>query len=58
MTQTDPALMEAEELLALYARRALSPVEALKAVTERIARMNPWVNAFAALNPRALQQAG
>ncbi len=58
MTQTDPALMEAEELLTLYARRALSPVEALKAVTERIARMNPWVNAFAALNPRALQQAG
>lgn len=58
MTQTDPALMEAEELLSLYARRALSPVEALKAVTERIARMNPWVNAFAALNPRALHQAG
>ncbi len=58
MTQTDPALMEAEELLTLYARRALSPVEALKAITERIARMNPWVNAFAALNPRALQQAG
>ncbi|WP_424814553.1 amidase [Roseococcus sp. YIM B11640] len=55
---TDPALMTAEELLALYARRALSPVEALKAVTERIARMNPWVNAFAALNPRAIQQAG
>jgi len=58
MTQTDPALMEAEQLLSLYARRALSPVEALKAITERIARMNPWVNAFAALNPRALQQAG
>lgn len=56
--KTDPALMEAEELLALYARRALSPVEALKSVTERIARMNPWVNAFAAMNPRALQQAG
>ena len=55
---TDPALMEAEQLLALYRRRALSPVEALKAVTERVARMNPWVNAFAALNPRALQQAG
>lgn len=55
---TDPALMEAEQLLGLYARRALSPVEALKAVTERVARMNPWVNAFAALNPRALAQAG
>ncbi|MCU0887233.1 MAG: amidase [Rubritepida sp.] len=55
---TDPALMEAEQLLALYARRALSPVEALKAVTERIARMNPWVNAFATLNPRAIIEAG
>lgn len=54
-TKTDPALMAAEELLALYARRALSPVEALKAVSERIARFNPWVNAFAALNPRAVQ---
>jgi aspartyl-tRNA(Asn)/glutamyl-tRNA(Gln) amidotransferase subunit A len=57
-TKTDPALMAAEELLSLYARRALSPVEALKAVSERIARFNPWVNAFAALNPRAIQQAG
>ncbi|TCH99662.1 amidase [Roseococcus sp. SYP-B2431] len=57
-TKTDPALMAAEELLSLYARRALSPVEALKAVSERIARYNPWVNAFAALNPRAVQQAG
>ncbi|WP_135468119.1 amidase [Crenalkalicoccus roseus] len=55
---TDPALMPAETLLALYARRALSPVEALQAVTERIARLNPWVNAFAAMNPRAVQAAG
>ena len=31
---TDPALMSAEQLLALYERRALSPVEALKAVLE------------------------
>ena len=55
---TDPALMTAEQLLALYARRALSPVEALKAVTERVARYNPWVNAFAAMNPRSLREAG
>ncbi|WP_137178102.1 amidase [Roseomonas sp. AR75] len=59
MTQpTDPALMSAEQLLDLYARRALSPVEALKAVTERVARYNPWVNAFAAMNPHALRAAG
>jgi aspartyl-tRNA(Asn)/glutamyl-tRNA(Gln) amidotransferase subunit A len=55
---TDPALMTAEQLLALYARRALSPVEALRAITERIARYNPWVNAFAVMNPRALREAG
>jgi aspartyl-tRNA(Asn)/glutamyl-tRNA(Gln) amidotransferase subunit A len=55
---TDPALMSAEELLALYARRALSPVEALKAVLERVARYNPWVNAFATMNPQALRAAG
>jgi aspartyl-tRNA(Asn)/glutamyl-tRNA(Gln) amidotransferase subunit A len=58
MPDTDPALMSAETLLGLYARRALSPVEALKAVLERVARFNPWVNAFAAMNPRALHAAG
>jgi aspartyl-tRNA(Asn)/glutamyl-tRNA(Gln) amidotransferase subunit A len=58
MTETDPALMSAEQLLALYARRALSPVEALKAVLERVARYNPWVNAFAAMNPQAIRAAG
>jgi aspartyl-tRNA(Asn)/glutamyl-tRNA(Gln) amidotransferase subunit A len=58
MTATDPALMGAETLLALYARRALSPVEALRAVTERVARHNPGINAFAAMNPQALRQAG
>ncbi len=57
-TPTDPALMSAEQLLDLYARRALSPVEALKAVMERVARYNPWVNAFAAMNPQALRMAG
>jgi aspartyl-tRNA(Asn)/glutamyl-tRNA(Gln) amidotransferase subunit A len=58
MTATDPALMNAETLLALYSRRALSPVEALKAVTERVARHNPSINAFAVMNPHALRQAG
>jgi aspartyl-tRNA(Asn)/glutamyl-tRNA(Gln) amidotransferase subunit A len=58
MTATDPALMSAEELLANYARRALSPVEVLKSVTERIARLNPEINAFAVLNPRSLEAAG
>ena len=56
--QTDPALMTAEDLLVLYARRALSPVEALQAVLERVARTNPGINAFACMNPHALREAG
>ena len=58
MDETDPALMSAETLLAHYARRTLSPVEALQAVTARIARLNPSFNAFAVMNPRALIAAG
>ncbi len=54
---TDPALMAAEELLGHYRAGALSPVEALQAVLERVARLNPWVNAFAAMNPRAVLEA-
>ena len=50
--------MSAEQLLHNYARRRLSPVEALQAVTERVARRNPALNAFAVMNPRALQAAG
>jgi len=51
---TDPALMTAEELLGHYRAGRMSPVEALQAVMERVARLNPWVNAFAAMNPRAV----
>ncbi len=58
MPATDAALLTAEDMLALYARRALSPVEVLQAVTERIARLNPQYNAFAVLNPRAIDAAG
>ena len=58
MTKIDPALLGAEDLVALYRSRALSPVDALRDILERIARMNPWVNAFAAMNPRALAAAG
>lgn len=58
MPATDPALLSAEDLLGLYARRALSPVEVLQAVTERVARLNPTLNAFALMNPAALAAAG
>lgn len=49
----EPALMNAEELLEQYARQRLDPVEALAAITERIARYNPTLNAFVVLNPNA-----
>jgi aspartyl-tRNA(Asn)/glutamyl-tRNA(Gln) amidotransferase subunit A len=52
-----PALMSAEDLLAHYRAKTLSPLEALHAVTDRIATENPAINAFAAMNPQALQAA-
>jgi aspartyl-tRNA(Asn)/glutamyl-tRNA(Gln) amidotransferase subunit A len=55
---TDPCLLSAEDLLACYARRELDPMEVLQAVTERVARLNPSINAFACMNPQALAQAG
>ncbi|HEX3347719.1 MAG TPA: amidase [Acetobacteraceae bacterium] len=58
MSPTDPALMSAEDLLDAYARRILSPVEALQAVTERVARLNTGINAFVVMNPDALRAAG
>lgn len=42
----DPALMSALELLDGYRSRRLSPVEATKAVLDRIDRAQPHVNAF------------
>ena len=57
MTGSDPATMPATVLLAHYARGTLSPVEVLQAVTERIARHNAALNAFAVLDSRALQAA-
>jgi aspartyl-tRNA(Asn)/glutamyl-tRNA(Gln) amidotransferase subunit A len=53
MAETDPGLMTAEALLEHYARRSLSPVEVLAAVSGRIARHNPALNAFVVLNPAA-----
>ncbi|MBN8871516.1 MAG: amidase [Rhodospirillales bacterium] len=58
MPDTDPALLSAEDMLAAFATGRLSPVEVLQAITERVARLNPVVNAFAVLNPRALEAAG
>ncbi len=57
MTAIDPALMDAAGLVQAYARRTLTPNEALQATTERVARHNPRINAFAVLNPGAVRQA-
>ena len=54
MSLTD---LTAEALLTRFARGTLSPVEALQAVTERIARDNAGINAFAVLDPRAIAAA-
>jgi len=58
MPAIDLALLSAEDMLARFERRTLSPVEVLQAVTERVARLNPGLNAFAVMNPRALEAAG
>src|SRR3954464_9546762 len=47
---TDPALLPARSLAGFFARRALSPVEALEAILARIARLNPRLNAIVALD--------
>ena len=54
MEHDDPATLTAEGLLARYRSRALSPVEALRAVLERVERLNPAINAFAVMVPQAI----
>jgi Asp-tRNA(Asn)/Glu-tRNA(Gln) amidotransferase A subunit family amidase len=49
-TGSDPALLSATELVALYRKKALSPVEATKATLARIERHNAAVNAYCHLD--------
>jgi aspartyl-tRNA(Asn)/glutamyl-tRNA(Gln) amidotransferase subunit A len=44
-------------LLAAYAAAKLTPLQALQAVMERVARKNPEINAFAVMNPEAFRAA-
>jgi aspartyl-tRNA(Asn)/glutamyl-tRNA(Gln) amidotransferase subunit A len=53
----NPALLDAEALLQHFAAETLTPLAALQAVTERIARQNPEINAFVVMNPQALEAA-
>ena len=48
---TDIHALSATELAALYRRRALSPVEATRAILDRIERLQPQLNAFCHLDP-------
>jgi aspartyl-tRNA(Asn)/glutamyl-tRNA(Gln) amidotransferase subunit A len=57
MPGTDPALLSAEEMLTEFARCRLTPVDVLQAVTERVAGLNPALNAFVVMNPKALDAA-
>jgi aspartyl-tRNA(Asn)/glutamyl-tRNA(Gln) amidotransferase subunit A len=57
MLKTDPALLSAEDMVSAFARLTLSPVDVLRAITERITRLNPSVNAFAVLNLDAMRAA-
>jgi aspartyl-tRNA(Asn)/glutamyl-tRNA(Gln) amidotransferase subunit A len=58
MSYLDPSLLSAEDMLAGFSRLQLSPVDVLQAVTERVVRLNPGLNAFAVMNPDALRAAG
>lgn len=57
MDVNDVAGLDAVELLAAYKAGTLTPLKALQGVTERIARRNPEINAFATMNPEALTMA-
>jgi aspartyl-tRNA(Asn)/glutamyl-tRNA(Gln) amidotransferase subunit A len=50
-SSSDPGLLSATELVALYHRKALSPVEATKATLARIERYGAQVNAYCHLDP-------
>jgi aspartyl-tRNA(Asn)/glutamyl-tRNA(Gln) amidotransferase subunit A len=58
MPATDPALLSAEAMLTDFARLRLTPMDVLQAVTERVARLNPALNCFVTMNPKALEAAG
>ena len=57
MDVIDIAALDAVELLEAFAQGRMTPLQALQGVTERIARRNPEINAFAAMNPAALNAA-
>lgn len=55
-TMNDPLALSARQLTALFAKRALSPVELLDAVLARIEREEPKINAFILLDREGAQK--
>jgi Asp-tRNA(Asn)/Glu-tRNA(Gln) amidotransferase A subunit family amidase len=53
MTSNDPIQMTAVELLSLYRSRHLSPVDVTQAVLRRIEMLQPYFNAFRAVDAEA-----
>lgn len=49
--QTDLAMMSAADMAAAFAARRLSPVEVAKAALERVAAIQPVLNAFCVIDP-------
>ena len=58
MPGPETALLSAEDMLSEFSRQRLTPVDVLQAVTERVVRLNPALNAFVTMNPKALEAAG
>jgi aspartyl-tRNA(Asn)/glutamyl-tRNA(Gln) amidotransferase subunit A len=54
---SDPSLATAVELVNLYRRNRLTPVDVLEAVAKRIRRLDPTLNSFVILNPHAKAEA-
>jgi aspartyl-tRNA(Asn)/glutamyl-tRNA(Gln) amidotransferase subunit A len=52
--KTDLCALSATELLALYRKKQVSPVEAAKAVLNRIGKRNPVLNAFCFLDEKSV----
>jgi aspartyl-tRNA(Asn)/glutamyl-tRNA(Gln) amidotransferase subunit A len=57
MNRNDVCALSATELLSLYRKKALSPVEVTRAVLDRIEKLNPLLNAFCFLDPAAAMKA-
>jgi aspartyl-tRNA(Asn)/glutamyl-tRNA(Gln) amidotransferase subunit A len=54
---TDLCLLSATELVELYRKKELSPVEVTRAVMKRIADLNPVLNAFCFTNSESIEEA-